>query len=218
MAGGLWAVFKALADDAAQAGRNVGEALAGFFGKTAEKEEESVARTLDAEAENVNAISAIREGAAGGIPGDASTPGLATTLDGARYAIGRDGGEPAARPGDFGLPKDAPADSSIGPYAPAGLTDEVKGLSTFKSPELLAPNAKGPVWELPDGTQLPNGSAILNDGSEVGGNMPEGHSTIYPSRETTLSDFQNANKNYGWAPIGRIRELKDGTRIFTPNP
>lgn len=65
--GELEAVFKGLAEDAAQAGEKVAGSLAKLGEKTAENEEANLARILDAEAENVRAADAIgKEGASAG--------------------------------------------------------------------------------------------------------------------------------------------------------
>lgn len=53
-------MFRALAGDAAQAGENIGNSMSRWMEDTASIEDENVARTLAADAENARAISAIR--------------------------------------------------------------------------------------------------------------------------------------------------------------
>lgn len=61
MAGGeLAATFRALAEDAAQAGENIGKAMGRFFDDTAEREDASVATHMAAEEANTRAANAIR--------------------------------------------------------------------------------------------------------------------------------------------------------------
>jgi hypothetical protein len=58
--GELSAAFRALAEDAAQAGEDVGNSMGRWFEDTADIEEENVNRTLAADAENARALNAIR--------------------------------------------------------------------------------------------------------------------------------------------------------------
>lgn len=58
--GELTAVFRALAEEAAQAGKDIGNSMGRWFEDTADIEEENVNRTLAADAENVRALNAIR--------------------------------------------------------------------------------------------------------------------------------------------------------------
>lgn len=60
--GELSAAFRALAEDAAQAGEDVGNSMGRWFEDTADIEEENVNRTLAADAENARALNAIRPG------------------------------------------------------------------------------------------------------------------------------------------------------------
>ncbi|MGH3156879.1 MAG: polymorphic toxin type 24 domain-containing protein [Streptosporangiaceae bacterium] len=63
--GDLGAVFKGLADDAAQAGEDIGESIARFTEETADNEDANVARTLEADARLAKDAQAIgKEGAA----------------------------------------------------------------------------------------------------------------------------------------------------------
>jgi len=74
----------------------------------------------------------------------------------------------------------------------------------------------GRVYELPARADLPASMSYHDDGSDVGGRAPSGHTTIYPTQGTTLGEFQNANKNLDWRYIGRINPNKDGTTEFRP--
>ena len=90
MAGGgaISAAFKALAEDAAQAGENVGKSIGRFFEDTAEKEDASVATHLAAEEENTGAANAIR-------PADENLPG--GSGGGADGGSGPEGSNPVSR-------------------------------------------------------------------------------------------------------------------------
>lgn len=58
--GELSAAFRALAEDTAQAGDDIGNSMGRFFEDTADREEQSVTTTLAAEEENTRALNAIR--------------------------------------------------------------------------------------------------------------------------------------------------------------
>jgi hypothetical protein len=58
--GEIAAAFRALAEDAAQAGESIGTSIARWTGDTADIEDENVARTLAADAENTRTITAIK--------------------------------------------------------------------------------------------------------------------------------------------------------------
>lgn len=92
--GGLSAAFRALAEDAAQAGENVGKAMSRFFEDTAEKEDASVATHLAAEEENTRLANSIRPDAKPGSPGGAgggSGPEGGSSLS--RLLTGETGGD-----------------------------------------------------------------------------------------------------------------------------
>jgi hypothetical protein len=85
--GELAAAFRALAEDAGQAGEDIGNSMGRWFEDTADIEEENVNRTLAADAENADALSAIRPNPgdlADGGAGDAggSTNRIARLLNG----------------------------------------------------------------------------------------------------------------------------------------
>jgi hypothetical protein len=58
--GAIAAAFRALAEDAAQAGEGIGSSVAKWTEDTADIEDENVSRTLAADAENTRAVTAIR--------------------------------------------------------------------------------------------------------------------------------------------------------------
>jgi len=68
--GELAAAFRALAEDSAQAGEDVGSSIGKWFDDTADIEDENVARTLAADSENARALNAIRPNADTGALGD----------------------------------------------------------------------------------------------------------------------------------------------------
>ncbi|MBO0839188.1 MAG: hypothetical protein J2P28_27260, partial [Actinobacteria bacterium] len=64
MAGGgeIAAAFRALAEDAAQAGESIGKSMARWITDTADIEDENVARTLAADAENARQLNGVKAG------------------------------------------------------------------------------------------------------------------------------------------------------------
>lgn len=92
MSGGgeIAAAFRALAEDAAQAGESIGKSMGRWMEDTADIEEENVNRTLAADAENARALSAIRsnaghlpEGGAGAGAAGGESGNISRTLSGA---------------------------------------------------------------------------------------------------------------------------------------
>ena len=68
--GELAAAFRALAEDAAQAGEDIGSSIGKWFDDTADIEDGNVARTLVADSKNARALNAIRPNADTGPLGD----------------------------------------------------------------------------------------------------------------------------------------------------
>lgn len=103
MAGGeLEAVFKALAEDTAQAGKDIGESMARFTEITADTEDGNVARTLAADAETARAAEAIgTEEARPGVQGDGAPSGDGGDQGGGTRQGGA-GGEAGGRAQDSG--------------------------------------------------------------------------------------------------------------------
>jgi contact-dependent growth inhibition (CDI) system CdiA-like toxin len=104
--GDLGAVLKGVADDAAQAGRDMGEAMAKLTEDTASKEEEAVARTLTADDETARAATAI---------GKDNQPLPPTSPGGTSAGTGGAGGQtgPSGQPGPGAVPGGRP--TRIGP-------------------------------------------------------------------------------------------------------
>jgi hypothetical protein len=129
--------------------------------------------------------------------------------------MGNASGPTGARPGDFRLRSDAPADTPLDGLTPAGAKPELPGMSVFKTPEdAQAAGLTGKVWEIPPG-ELPEGMGIQDNGIDVGGDAPYGHSTIYPTEPTTVGDFRDATKSlpHSEEPVATIN--KKGNLTYT---
>jgi papain fold toxin 1 (glutamine deamidase) of polymorphic toxin system len=97
--GELAAAFRALAEDGAQAGENIGDSMGKWFEDTADIEEENVNRTLAADAENTRALTAIKpnpgnliEGGEGDVSGgtEGGTSRIAQLINGDDGVAGDD--------------------------------------------------------------------------------------------------------------------------------
>jgi hypothetical protein len=85
-------------------------------------------------------------------------------------------------------------------------TNPPTGASTFATQQALkAQGLTGQLWELPQGTQLPEEFMLCPDGVDVGGSQPSGHRTIAPSGPISYQDFVNRFMNLGWQLVGKIR-------------
>jgi hypothetical protein len=106
----------------------------------------------------------------------------------------------APRPAqDFGV--SSPGDT-VGPYSPSSPTDVAHGASTFTDPKLAG--LTGQYHVLPVGTQLPDGLGAFADGADVGGPMPAGHWTIFPTAPMTVSEFGDLFLSLPWQWAGKI--------------
>lgn len=72
----------------------------------------------------------------------------------------------------------------------------VQGASVFDDP-MQAP-ASGTYWQVPHDTPLPEGLGRVRDGADVGGPMPAGHSTIYPTRDMPYEEFNGKVRSLPW--------------------
>ncbi|ETX01309.1 MAG: hypothetical protein ETSY2_37470 [Candidatus Entotheonella gemina] len=63
-----------------------------------------------------------------------------------------------------------------------------QGKSTTTAP--TRSGLTGTFHEVPSGTRLPDGLEIVADGADVGGPMPAGHHTIYPTRDMPFEEFE----------------------------
>lgn len=131
MAGGgeIAAAFRALAEDAAQAGESIGKSVGRWFEDTADIEDENVNRTLSADAENARALNAIRpgpgdlaDGAGGAAGGAGGTPGrIAEMLSGDSGGVRSFGSNPEGAA--YGRSTWADAQANLSPDERAALRD-----------------------------------------------------------------------------------------------
>jgi RHS repeat-associated protein len=74
----------------------------------------------------------------------------------------------------------------------------------------------GTFYEVPSGTELPDGLAAVRDGAEVGGPHGPGHVTIYPTRDMPFEEFDTKCRTLPSEPKlkindkGKITVLKCG--------
>ncbi|MFI7212951.1 hypothetical protein ACIBP4_00105 [Micromonospora maritima] len=79
-------------------------------------------------------------------------------------------------------------DDVVGPYSPTSPQDRIPGRSMYIAPEkFLDRGMSGRIFEFKG--QLPQGTAIHRDGSDVGGWTYDGHRTMYPTEPTTLKEL-----------------------------
>lgn len=83
-----------------------------------------------------------------------------------------------------------------------GPTDPPTGASTFADPS-EAP-LTGHYHRLPGGTQLPEGTRLIADGSDVGGTQSPTHHTIY-AVERCLSTSSSTSSTACWEYGGMKR-------------
>jgi hypothetical protein len=108
-------------------------------------------------------------------------------------------GGPRVRPGRDVFPDEnglihAPSADDL-----AGLN--VHGLSVFDTVDNLRASGLSGQVRAPRGA-LPDGLGMVADGAGVGGRMPLGHSTIYPTRSMTVDEFDGLIKGMDWQNIG----------------
>lgn len=112
-------------------------------------------------------------------------------------------GGPRVRPreGDRG-DIEVDENSMVYPPTPENLQDlNVQGLSTYDSVDNLAAQPLSGQVRSPN-RPLPEGLGIVEDHVGVGGPMPPGHHTIYPTRPMQFTDFEQLIKGMDWQNIG----------------
>lgn len=77
------------------------------------------------------------------------------------------------------------------------------GGSTFVDPA-TAPIRSNHWYRLPAGTRMPRGLMYIRDGEDVGGIMPQGHATIYPTQAMPFQEFDNLYRSLPWEYVGRL--------------
>ncbi|MFC0625839.1 RHS repeat-associated core domain-containing protein [Kribbella deserti] len=102
-------------------------------------------------------------------------------------------------PGKVRVPADIEVDKdgNVHPSSPP------KGKSTYSDP--FHPDVKltGHYWRLPAGTQLPDGLRVIADGTDVGGDQPHGHHTLYPTRSMKYDEFVSLYVSLPWEYVGK---------------
>lgn len=77
-----------------------------------------------------------------------------------------------------------------------------QGASTYIDPTRAS--LTGHYYRLPGGTPLPKGFDVFADGADVGGTMPRGHRTVYPTVDMTFDEFVSGFRQLGWQYGGKI--------------
>jgi len=116
----------------------------------------------------------------------------------ALFAFGSSERPRGPRETDFLLPDRS---QCVGPEEPP----RPNGASAFADPE-LAP-LSGHYHELPAGTLLPDGLALVRDDADAvpGSTHRPGHHTIYPTRQMPLEEFARLFGNLPWRYKGKKR-------------
>ncbi|WP_120197630.1 RHS repeat-associated core domain-containing protein [Lacrimispora algidixylanolytica] len=96
-----------------------------------------------------------------------------------------------ARPGkDFGVESGSDVVNAQSPPLP-------KGKSVCADP--YDTPLTGTIYKVPEGTKLPEGLSIVYDGKDkVPGGHAIGHSTIYPTRDITVDEFNGLYQSMPW--------------------
>ncbi|WP_405009075.1 polymorphic toxin-type HINT domain-containing protein [Kitasatospora sp. NBC_01539] len=124
-----------------------------------------------------------------------STPILVHNEDRCFFA-----GAAKARPDD--LPVDA--DGNIHPPTPEDLANlNVHGKSAYSSVDDLVSARLSAGQQIRSFSELPDGVGSIADGVNVGGTMPAGHVTLYPTRVMTRGEFDQLLTDGGWNNIGQ---------------
>jgi len=138
--GELAAAFRALAEDAAQAGEDIGSSIARWTEETADIEDENVSRILAADAENARALRAIRAD-----PGDIPVSDNSAADSGANEVARLLSGDEA--PGNSDIAAEIPGSN----YVPVSAENGSPRLFKRMFPELTEVNAprfgRGPEWQ-----------------------------------------------------------------------
>ena len=99
--------------------------------------------------------------------------------------VGSNGGYTESRAKkDFNLDSNLPNSTIL----EAQTSNNPKGRSTFDSEE-NASFLKGSKYQIPEGTKLPEGLAVIADDKEHGGSHRKGHNTIYNTEDMTIEKF-----------------------------
>ena len=77
------------------------------------------------------------------------------------------------------------------------------GKSTTVSPETSG--LTGHYHKIPEGTEMPEGLAIIRDGADVGGPRSPGHSTVYPTRDMSPGEFNDKFQSLPWEYGGKVK-------------
>ena len=126
------------------------------------------------------------------------------------YAFGNDPNHqgkprPPRIPG-FNRPEGSRPDVSIGADGKVGPTLPISGASVFRIDNPT--EVSGPRYKLPANAKLPDGLGCVADGKDVGGNMPNGHSTIFPTRRMSPDEFVRLFRELDWERDGSHKPPK----------
>lgn len=123
----------------------------------------------------------------------------ANTTGGDLFAFGGNpaGSQPFPRGPRAGIDIDVSNGAVSGQRPPAP-----QGASTFIDPA-RAP-LTGHYCRLSAGTPLPAGFDVCADGADVGGTMPWGHRTVYPTVDMTFDEFAGGFRQLAWQYGGKI--------------
>jgi RHS repeat-associated protein len=69
---------------------------------------------------------------------------------------------------------------------------------------------QGTFHQVPEGTKMPEGLAIVADGKDVGGPHGPGHHTIYPTKDMPFSEFEAKVKSLPSDPKLKVAKTKSG--------
>ena len=95
-------------------------------------------------------------------------------------------------------------DDIVGPE----IADPENGVFPKGASNVTNPNnstLSGQYHSIPQGTELPFGLDIIADGSDLYRNSPhaQGHYTVFPTREMTVSEFNDLYKSFPWVHRGK---------------
>jgi RHS repeat-associated protein len=109
------------------------------------------------------------------------------------------GARPAPKLKDFeGLQDPSHTVGAEAPPNPQGMStfDSIANLKKGLNP--TDPSKAQQVWQLPKGTPLPQGLAVIAD------NVPQGHNTLFPSLATTFNAFLTQIQSLPWDYLGKM--------------
>ena len=140
-------------------------------------------------------------------------PEPSDTVPGNLHMVGNTTEPKGPRPGtdievdDAGMVKGQSYDPDNGVF-PSGKSATVKPAES---------GLEGTFHQVPEGTKLPDGTAVVADGADVGGPHRAGHHTIYPTRDMPFSEFDAKVRSLESEPKLRVTKHKK-TGVITVTP